>query len=77
MNATSINNMPLSIPTQSPIGHSTTGNFEVPQGLVMKLELSNLHQDQPSESEQFSPPPIFGAHIREGVAVVKDWLKKP
>ena len=76
MNIKSINNMPLSIPTQSVIGFSTTGNFELPHGQVMKLELSNLNVVQSAEAEQKSPP-IFGAHIREGVAVVKDWLKKP
>ncbi len=71
-----VNNVPLVMPTHFTIGSFTTGNFEVPQGQVMRLTVGKLAEVQPEEPEQKAPP-VFGAHIREGIAVVKDWMKKP
>ena len=72
---TSIDNTPLTTETQILVGSLTTENIQPPQGEVMKLTLSKLPTNQP-EAETPSAPPLFGTHIREGVAVVKDWLKK-
>jgi hypothetical protein len=70
-----IGNMPL--PTLNVmVGSFTTENHQPPQGEVMKLTLCKLAENQP-EPEKAAAPPPFGTHIREGVAVVKDWLKKP
>jgi hypothetical protein len=81
MDTTTVTNAQLPITNNLTIGSFTTGNFQPPQGQVMKLVLPNLPedqtQDQPQEQNQKTPPPLFGAHIREGIAVVKDWMKKP
>jgi hypothetical protein len=50
-------------------GSFTTGN-EQPQGEVMKLALPNLSGTASSHQDA---EPIFGKHIREAVAIVKDW----
>jgi len=73
------NNAPLK--TETPVvGWLTTESARPPQGQVMKLIVSKLPdvgaQMQEAE-EQKTPPPLFGAHIKEGIAVVKDWMKKP
>ena len=70
-------NMPVTVPTHVTVGSFTTGKAAAPQGLVLKLELPKLVENQPEEVEQKVPLPLFGAHIREGIAVVKDWMKKP
>ena len=71
-----IGNMPLPTETHVMVGSFTTENLQPPQGEVMKLTLSRLAENQPQEG-QATAPPLFGTHIREGVAVVKDWIKKP
>jgi hypothetical protein len=69
-------NMPVTVPTHVTVGSFTTGKAAAPQGLVLKLELPKLVENQPEEVEREAPP-LFGVHIREGIAVVKDWMKKP
>jgi hypothetical protein len=71
-----VTNMPVPTPTHIATGLFTAGNFDPPQGQVMKLT-TKLDNAPPEEPEQKTPPPLFGAHIREGIAVVKDWMKKP
>jgi len=71
----SIDNMPLSTETYVMVGSFTTETLQPPQGEVMRLTLSKIADNQPEEAP--AAPPLFGAHIREGVAVVKDWIKKP
>jgi len=75
MDGTITKNMPVTLPTHVSTGLFTTGNLEAPQGQVMKLELPKLTQDRPEEQEQRASP-VLGVHIREGIAVVKDWMKK-
>lgn len=54
-------------------GSFTTG-VDQPQGEVMKLSLTNLSGTAPiNQAEE----PIFGKHLREAVAIVKDWAKHP
>ncbi len=72
-----VSNLPVPMPINFTLGSITTGTFEPPVGEVMKLEVTNLPQAQPKQLEPGTPPPLFGAHIREGIAVVKDWMKKP
>jgi hypothetical protein len=74
-----VNNTPLK--TETPVvGWLTTESAQPPQGQVMKLIVRNLPdvgaQVQEAE-EQKAAPSLFGEHIREGIAVVKDWMKKP
>jgi len=71
-----VRNMPVPPPANI-IGSYTTEINRPPDGEVMKLAVTKFGDAQPDESEQNSPPPLFGAHIREGIAVVKDWMKKP
>jgi hypothetical protein len=52
-------------------GSFTTG-IEQPDGEVMKLALPNLSGTTTTKDE-----PIFGKHIREAVAIVKDWHRNP
>jgi hypothetical protein len=68
-----VDNLPLVIPTHFTIGSLTTGNFQPPQGEVMKLSIPTLSGTQPEQPSE----PIFGKHIREAVAVVKDWSRNP
>jgi hypothetical protein len=75
--ATLVTNMPIESPTEITMGSLTTNSIQPPQGQVMKLTLPNLSQAEPKEEEKKAPPPLFGEHIREGIAVVKDWMKKP
>jgi len=69
-----VNDVPLVMPTHFTIGSFTTGNFQPPQGEVMKLSIPNLSgtQTEPPPAE-----PIFGKHLREAVAIVKDWRRHP
>ena len=68
-------NKPLSIMNHFTIGSFTTGNFQPPQGEVFKLTLTNL--DAGTEHRDEGKEPLFGAHIREAIAIVKDWKKRP
>jgi len=52
------------------MGSFTTGN-EQPQGEVMKLSIPSLSGAVPG------PEPIFGQHLREAIAIVKDWHQRP
>jgi hypothetical protein len=54
-------------------GSFTTGN-DLPEGEVMKLALPNLSGMQ---TEQQASEPAFGKHIREAIAIVKDWKQRP
>lgn len=54
-------------------GSFTTGTAQ-PVGEVMKLTLSNLSGTQ---TETKAEDPIFGKHIREATAIVKDWKQRP
>lgn len=75
MDAKIVGNKPITMPTNFTIGSFTTGNFQAPQGEVMKLDLPNLsgtHIEQPSDDA-----PLFGEHIREAISIVKDWKKNP
>lgn len=74
--ATLVTNMPIEPPTQITMGSLTTNGVQPPQGQVMKLDMPNLSEDEPREKEKNTPPPLFGTHIKEGIAVVKDWMKK-
>jgi hypothetical protein len=67
--------MTLSMPTTFTIGSLTTGNFQVPQGEVMKLMMPNLDAAPAKEPEDEGS--AFGTHIREAIAIVKDWKKNP
>jgi hypothetical protein len=52
---------------------SFTSGVDQPKGEAMKLVLSNLsgtNTDQDTE-------PIFGKHLREAAAIVKDWHRNP
>lgn len=51
-------------------GSFTTGNDQ-PDGEVMKLSMPNL------SGTVHAPAPIFGKHIKEAVAIVKDWHRNP
>jgi hypothetical protein len=51
-------------------GSFTTGN-EQPEGEVMKLSMPNL------TGTACAQEPIFGKHIREAIAIVKDWRQRP
>ncbi len=53
-------------------GSLTTGEAQ-PQGEVMKLSLTNLS----GTGNVNQPDPIFGKHLREAVAIVKDWQHNP
>jgi hypothetical protein len=75
--ATLVTNMPIEAPTQITTGSLTTDTVQPPQGQVMKLTLTGLANVEAQKQERKSPPPLFGEHIREGIAVVKDWMKKP
>jgi hypothetical protein len=54
-------------------GSFTTGNDQ-PQGEVMKLALPNLSGTAATHQDV---EPIFGKHLREAVAIVKDWKQRP
>jgi hypothetical protein len=69
-----VKNMPLSVPKDLIVG-STTSGAQPPQGQVIKLNVTKI-ADAQLEQERQTPPPLFGAHIKEGIAVVKDWMKK-
>lgn len=71
-----VSNMPIQPPTHVMVGSITTGAVQPPQGQVMKLTLPKLTEDQPKD-EKPTASPLFGTNIREGIAVVKDWMKKP
>jgi hypothetical protein len=71
-----VNNMQVQIPTKISTGIYNTDDSQVPQGQVIKLSVAGLPEAQSADSEQANVPPLFGAHIREGIAVVKDWMKK-
>ncbi len=71
-----VSNMPLQAPTHVMVGSITTGAVQPPQGQVMTLTLPKLTEDQPKQ-EKSTASPLFGTNIREGIAVVKDWMKKP
>jgi hypothetical protein len=68
-----VNNVPLVIPTHFTIGSFTTGNFQPPQGEVMKLSIPTLSGTQTETPTE----PAFGTHLREAVAIVKDWQRHP
>ena len=53
-------------------GSFTTGN-EQPEGEVMKLALPNLSGTTTTHDSE----PAFGTHIREAIAVVRDWRNHP
>ena len=53
-------------------GSLTTGTAQ-PEGEVMKLSLPNLSGKHTEPSSE----PIFGKHLREAVAIVKDWHQNP
>ena len=53
-------------------GSFTTGNVQ-PEGEVMKLALPNLSGTTAKQATE----PIFGKHLREAVAIVKDWHLNP
>jgi len=71
-----VSNMPLQAATHVMVGFITTGAVQPPQGQVMKLTLPKLTEDQPKQEESTTSSPLFGTNIREGIAVVKDWMKK-
>jgi hypothetical protein len=55
----------------------TFGQLEEPQGEVMKLNLLNA---QPQENDEAPAPAgsqLFGTHIKEAIAIVKDWKNRP
>ena len=67
---------PFAIQSGAGVNSLTFGNFQPPQGQVMKLRLPNV---QPEEAYEKQPAPesqVFGTHIREAIAIVKDWKKK-
>jgi hypothetical protein len=74
MDAKIVTNTPLPMTNNFTIGSFTTGNFDPPQGEVMKLTIPNLAGTQ---TEQQAGEPAFGKHIREAIAIVKDWKQKP
>jgi hypothetical protein len=53
-------------------GSFTSGTAQ-PEGEVMKLSLPNLSGTQTEKQSE----PIFGKHLREAVAIVKDWHQRP
>lgn len=73
VDAKTVSNLPLEMPTNYSVGSFTTSNFQPPQGEVMKLEVPKLADTRADES--CSPP--FGTHVREAISVVKDWMKNP
>lgn len=67
---------PLEISFVRPVnftGSFTTG-VEQPQGEVMKLVLTNLSGTATTNQAE---DPIFGKHLREAAAILKDWAKHP
>jgi len=54
-------------------GSFTTG-IDQPEGEVMKLALPNLSGTATTHQDA---EPIFGKHLREAVAIVKDWHRNP
>jgi hypothetical protein len=66
----------LEVPFVRPV--NCTGSFttsdEQPQGEVMKLSLPNLSGTAQTHQDA---EPIFGKHLREAVAIVKDWQRNP
>lgn len=54
-------------------GSFTTG-FEQPKGEVMKLAIPNISG---KAAVQQNAEPIIGKHLREAVAIVKDWHRNP
>jgi hypothetical protein len=64
----------LSIPTNFTIGSFTTGNYQAPRGEVMKLDIPNLPEAGAATADDAA---MFGTHIREAIAIVKDWTKRP
>lgn len=75
MDAKSVSNMPLPTTEHFTVGSFTTANLQAPQGEVMKLTMLNL--EQATEQPEAEQNPAFGTHIREAVAIVKDWAKNP
>jgi hypothetical protein len=69
----------MDVPTADVIiGSVTTEEKREPQqGQVMKLTVGKLVEPQPQEAALNTTTPLFGTHIREGIAIVKDWMKKP
>lgn len=65
-------NMPLKTPTHFTVSSLTTGQLGVPQGEIMKLSLSGLEAAEREGSE-----PVLGKHVREAIAIVKDWRRNP
>ena len=53
-------------------GSFTTGTAQ-PEGEVMKLSLTNLSGTQTVQQSE----PVFGKHLREAAAIVKDWHQNP
>jgi hypothetical protein len=53
---------------------SFTSGSDQPDGEVMKLALTNLTGTTAANKES---EPVFGKHIREAVAIVKDWQRNP
>jgi hypothetical protein len=73
MKSSDVTNLPLSISNHYTTG-SSSGNFAAPQGEVMKLDIPNVQEGAPERTVSSA---IFGSHIREAIAIVKDWNNRP
>jgi hypothetical protein len=74
MKSSDVTNLPLSMSSNYTTG-STSGNFTAPQGQVMKLDIPNVPETaQQNTSDRTA---VFGSHIREAIAIVKDWNNRP
>lgn len=73
-----VSNMPVP-KTDVVIGSITTEEKTEPQqGQVMKLTVAKLAEPKQQEAtlKTNTTTPLFGTHVREGIAIVKDWMKK-
>jgi hypothetical protein len=59
------------------LGSLTFGQLPQVQGEVMKLHINIQPQEVEDPSERPAAPQLLGTHIREAVAIVKDWKKRP
>lgn len=68
---------PFVMQTGEGVRSLTFGKIEEPQGEVMKLNIVNAQPQSNDEAPTPAESQLFGTHIKEAIALVKDWKNRP
>jgi hypothetical protein len=76
-NSSEANPLPFAIQSGNIINSTTFETARPPQGVLMHLHLANVQPEESHAAPPSAESQLFGTHLREAVAIIKDWKKRP